>query len=143
MPDDPVLPLKLQTANPLDSDLNWDSPELCESPHQFAQFLTRLLFVDAGDFAKLSGVVRQDGTPAANDQNKIWAKTSEPTGIGVFSGGKWQVSYNIPSHTPFLWDTNRQPVPAYVSAMGSSEISGAGLTSPTDARWVWVIFSPS
>ena len=140
MPDDPVLPLKLQTANPLDKEKTWDDPAFCSSPQAFAEFLTRVLFVDAGDFAKLSGVVRQDGVPAADDQNKIWAKTSEPQGIGVYSGGQWQVVHTIPTNTPFL--TNQQPIPAYMNPMSDSELSDAGLTKPTGGNWTWVVFSP-
>lgn len=140
MPDDPVLPLKLQTANPLDAEKTWDDPQFCESPYQFAQFLIRILFVDAGDFAKLSGVVRQDGTPAADDQNKIWAKTSEPYGVGVYSGGQWQVIYSIPTDTPFL--TRQSPLPAYLNPLSASDLSDAGLTAPSGGGWQWVIFSP-
>ena len=142
MPANPTLQLKLQAANPLNAGLTWESPEICEGPASFAQLLTRLLFVDAGDFAKIVGVIRSDGKPSSADTNKIWAKTSAPYGIGVYAGGRWQVSYQHPQNSPFLWDTSVTSVPTYISAMTASAVTGAGLTAPTDAKWKWVIFNP-
>ena len=142
MPADPVLKLQFQSANPLNKDLTWEDPEFCKSPASFAEALTRLLFVDAGDFSKLSGVVRSDSKPSSSDTDKIWAKTSEPQGIGIYAGGEWIISYPHPQDTPFLWDESKGSVPPYINPMSDSDIGGAGLNEPTADKWTWVIFTP-
>lgn len=143
MPKDPVLRLKFQSANPLNKDLSWDDPEFCESPASFAKALTRLLFVDAGEFSKIVGVIRSSSRPSSDDTNKIWAKTSAPQGVGIYSDGQWIVSYSYPQDTPFLWDKSKKPIASYVNSMSSSEISAAGLNHPDNSdKWEWVIFTP-
>lgn len=142
MPANPVLSLQLLVAKPPETDQSWDSGNAGRSPFDLALFLQKILFVDAGEFAKLTGVIRQSGQPQPEDTNKLWIKTSEPIGVGVYSGG-WQVIYEFTPHAPMLWDTNKRgPLPLYMARMTSSQMSGAGLTEPTDERWAWVTFNP-
>ena len=143
MPSDPVLKLSLQSANPVNKDLTWEDPSICKSPSAFAEVLTRLLFVDAGEFANLSGVIRSASRPSSADTGKIWAKTSSPVGVGVYSGGQWKVVYQYAVNTPILWSLSNGSVPSYMSPMSESAIDDAGLQEPNDGtKWTWVIFSP-
>jgi hypothetical protein len=141
MPQDPAITIKFRKANPIDPDKTWEDSDLCESPESFADWLTRVLFIDAADFSKVAGVTRSATAP--EDSSTIWAKTSDPFGIGIYAGGQWVVIYQYPTNTPFLWDTSVKPVPTYISIIDPSQHASRGLLTPTSSNWKWVIFTPS
>lgn len=142
MPADPVLKLDLKVAKPPEPQSSWEQSNAGRSPYDLALFLQTMLFVDAGAFAKLTGVVRQSAQPQPQDTNKLWLKTSDPVGVGIYSGG-WQLIYQFPAYTPFLWDiSKRGAVPVYCVAMSDTEIAAAGLGVPTNTNYQWVIFNP-
>lgn len=140
MPQDPTVILRFKKANPVEPDKSWEDPELCESPTKFAEWLTRVLFIDAANFSAISGVTRSSTPP--DDTSTIWAKTSSPYGMGVYAGGQWHVFYDHPANTPFLWDTSVRPVPSYIGIIDSSQHATMGLLTPTGSNWKWVNFSP-
>jgi len=140
MPEDPTVILKFRKANPIEPDKTWEDPALCQSPSSFAEWLTQVLFIDASDFGKIAGVTRSASPPT--DPSTIWAKTSLPYGVGVYSGGEWTVAYKHPQRTPFLWDSTAAPIPTYISVIDPSAQAAMGLLTPTGTAWKWVIFYP-
>ena len=134
----PPLKLVLQPAKPVEKELTWEDPEICESPMALIAFLVKHVSVDAEQLDAIGeSVVFQANAPSSDETKKIWVKTSAPYGIGYFAGGAWRVSYEFPPHAIMQWPEGKE-IPPYLTKLGSSDAEARGLSGD----FTWVIFNP-
>lgn len=138
MAQEKPLKLTLQAANPVERNLTWEDPEICESPMAFLAFLVKHVSVDAEQLASLGeSIVFQPGEPSLDNNKKIWVKTSAPYGIGYFSGGKWRLSYEYPRHA-IMELPDGLDVPTFITQLSDSDAEARGLSKD----FKWGIFHP-
>lgn len=129
----PPLRLVLQPSLPIERELSWEDPEVCESPLALLMFLVKNVSVDAEQLDAIGeSVVFQANQPSTDNTKKIWVKTSAPYGIGYFSGGKWRVSYEYSPHAIHEFPEGVE-IPSYMSQLSKADATARGLDS--SYRW--------
>lgn len=130
MPDDITINIQYVKPRPGESICRWN-----ESPETLLAKLVQHLVVPADKINKKSFFVYSPAQPGAEDQSKIWIKTSAPYGIGFFAGGLWNVAYSIPPGLISIQSTGQDLPPGY-RALTDQEIEAIGLEPLKLGRYV-------
>lgn len=130
MPEDNVIPINYVKPRQGEQVCRW-----LASPEDLLAKLAQHLSVPADRVNRKNFIVKSTTIPGAEDQDKIWVKTSSPFGIGFFAGGVWQVAYSVPSGLifPISWQTS---TPQGFRELTPNEIGTIGLTPLQNGKWI-------
>lgn len=139
MSDEASLPLEYV---PSPTRLDWCQ---FQRPEDFLKLIPDLFRVNAEGIYQTMPAIASDVTPGNEHLDKIWVKTSEPPGIGIPSGGKFNVIYQYPVSVPFIADFGNSNIPIGVTELSPEDIASKGLTpinkdATNPAKWY--IFQP-
>lgn len=140
MPDDPLLKL-LRVRNP-EPERRWEE---MPTPDEVLTWMLSHLAVDARALKPFAGVIVSGSVPLKENRGKLWVKTSEPVGVGVFVNGQWQMTYKYPPNTAFLWTQGANKIPAtgYIFQLSEAEVTELGLPAIAEGKTgIWVEFRP-
>jgi hypothetical protein len=125
--------VSLQISNDPEKTLCWgDFP----SPEMFLKWLQSRMFISGESITSSNNVVSQHQKPGAADAANLWVKTSKPVGIGYFIDGEWEMFYQYPTDTPFIWPSINGNIPDGTKKLTNSEIANLGLAVPKESSWI-------
>ena len=123
MPEDPLLPPQVVIPDPSD-----DFCDILKNPSAALNWFSRHLGVDVGRLQEASAVIVSPSEPGPGDRDKLLAKNSTPTGVGIYANGKWNVIYEYPPNAAVAW-VGSDPPPAYLSVLTNSEKTDIGFNT--------------
>lgn len=137
MPKDPVAPLV--RANDKEVERTWED---LETPSKLAAWFQTIFGVDLATLQRFQQVYIGPSEPTGANRGKLHAKTSDPIGIGMQIGGKYQYIYQYAPNTPiqYITDGNTSNIPVYLRILTAEELIKYDLTD--GENYQWVIFDP-
>lgn len=121
------LPLPLRKANDVEVLRTWES---ITTPEDLINYIVDHFAIDADGLARLLEIQSGSIPPSGDDVGKLWLKTNNPVGVGVFNGSDYQIIYQYPPNVPLLWTKGSSAFPSYLSALSAEELTSYELTNP-------------
>lgn len=127
--------LPLDVARDIEPERSWEN---VTTPWDMVLLCAKFLSVNIKNITDTSGFVLSPIEPTGADRGKIWVKTEGMPGIGLPIGNSYQLISKYPQGVALLW-TKSRPLPSYLRELSESELTAAGITTPKDSQYIWVI----
>jgi hypothetical protein len=122
------LPLPLRRANDTEALRTWED---IKTPDDLINYIVAHFAVEADGLARLMEIYRGPIAPSGDDLGKLWLKTNNPVGIGVYNGAGYEIIYQYPPNVPLLWTQGSSAFPSYLYTLTEEDLTNFGLTNPT------------